>query len=109
MVAVVDLAGERREAHRQERHDLNTLVAHAVEERVADVPATHIVVDESDLNALPRLIDQGIGEQQTKGIFGKDVHIDMDMSLGLGYLSQQRREEGVAIVVDGDLIVLEGE
>ncbi len=74
---------------------------------MTDVPAAHIIVDQFYLYALTRLVDQGIRKQHAQRVFGKDIHIDMDMTFGLRNLCQKCGKEGIAIVVDRDLIILE--
>ena len=73
------------------------------------IPAPHIVVDQLDLHALSSLVDERIGEQHAQRILSKDIHIDMDMALGLGDLCQKCGKEVVAVAIDRDLIILEGE
>ena len=73
------------------------------------VPAAHIIVDQPHLHAFPRLVDQGIGHQTTQGVVGNDIHIDMDVALGLTDILQQHGEELIAIHTHVHLIVLEGQ
>ena len=73
------------------------------------VPTAHIVVDQFHLHPLVRFVDQGIREQLSQRVFGKDIHIDMDMTLRLGNLRQKCREEGITIVIYRHLVVLEGQ
>ena len=108
MVTIVGLAGEHREVNGQERHHVDTCHAHAFEETMLHLPTTHIVVDDTHLNTLASLGYQGIGNEKSQGVVLEDVHIDMDMMLGLGNVLQQFREEGIAIRHDVHEIVLEG-
>ena len=108
MVTIVGLAGEHREVDGQERHDVDTRHAHALEEAMLHFPTTHIVVDDTHLNTLASLGYQGIGNEKSQGVVLEDVHIDMDMMLGLGNVLQQFREESIAIRHDVHEIVLEG-
>ena len=71
------------------------------------IPASHIIVDHTNLQPLARLVDQGIGQQTTQGVVGKDIHIDMDVLSGLVDSSEQGREELITIGIDFYLIILE--
>ena len=109
VVSIVHLTRKRRESHGQERHHLYPLVTHAVEKGMTHVPTPHIVVDQLHLHPLARLVYQRIREQRPQRVFGKDIHIDMDMALCLGDLCQKGREESIAIVIHRHLIILEGQ
>ena len=74
--------------YRQERHHLDTFLTHTFKETPTYIPATHIVVDQFHFHPLTRFIDQGIGHQTAQCIFGKDIHINMDMTLGLHHVTQ---------------------
>ena len=74
--------------YRHERHHLDTLLAHTLKEATADVPTTHIIVDQLYRHAFMCLVDQGIGHQTAQCILGKDVHVDMDMIFGILHVGQ---------------------
>ena len=109
MVTIVHLTRKRREAHGQEGYHLDALIAHPFKETVTHIPTSHIVVYQFHLYPLTCLVDQRIGEQHTQGVVGKDIHVDMDMTLGLGNLCQQGREESIAIFINFYMIILEGQ
>ena len=79
VVAVVDLAGERRESHGQEGHHLDALFAHALEEAVLHVPAADIVVDESYLDTLACLVDEHVAQQHAQWVVLNDVQVNVDV------------------------------
>ena len=109
MVAVVDLAGKGREAHRQEGIGLDTFFTQAFKELVPDTPAAHIVVDDAYLDTLTSLVDKCIGHQVAQGILLHDIHTDMDMMPGPADVLQQFGEERIAVRHDVDDVVLEGQ
>ena len=63
VVTVVDLAGERREADRQERCHFDTRLTHLFEETVTHTPTTYIIVDKTYLDTLTGFRHEGIGNQ----------------------------------------------
>ena len=109
MVAVVHLTRKLREVYGHKRHRLNTLLTHPFEETMLHVPATHVIVDQPHLYALPRLVDQGIGHQTAQGVVGDDIHVDMDVTLGLTDILQQHGEELIAVHTHIYLVVLKGQ
>lgn len=82
VVAVVGLRCESRELYRHEGVDIDAIVAHALEEGVLHLPAPHIVVDETYLYALPRFVDEGVGNEPSKLVVVEDEDVYMDMVLG---------------------------
>ena len=109
MIAVVGLARERRESHRQEGLYLDACLAHLFEEPVAHAPTAHIVVDDTHLDTLACLRHQRIGNEPTQGVVLEDVHVDMDVVAGMGNITQQRREELIAAGQQFHLIIIEGQ
>ena len=107
VVAVVDLARERGEAHRQERMHLDALAAHALEERLRHVPAPHIVVYQAHLHPLAGLGYEGVGNEAAQRVVGKDVDVDVYVVSGPGDGCEQGCEVAVAVGVDVDAVVLE--
>ncbi len=107
VVAVVDLAGERREMHGDERTDHDTGTAHALEEASAHPPASHIVIDDPHLDALARLVDEHVGQQVSQGIVGKDVDRQMNVLPRTADGLEQGEVKGVTVGKDVDAVVLE--
>ena len=107
VVAVVHLAGERREANGQERCHFDALFAHAFKEAVSHLPAAHVVVDDAYFHTLPDLGDEGVADQVAQGVVLEDVDVNVYVALCLGYSSEQCREELVSVGVDLRCGVLE--
>ena len=105
MVAIVHLTRKLREVYRHERHCLDTFLTHTFKEAVPHLPASHIIVYQSYLDTLTRLVYQGIAEESAKRIVGNDIHTDMYMALGLPYVSQQGGKKLIAIGADIHLII----
>ena len=108
VVAVVGLAGEHREMDGQEGSHVNACHSHAFEEAVLDFPTAHIVVDNPYLHSLTGLGNQCVRNEVAKGIVLEDVHVDVDMVLGLCNVLEELGEEGIAVGHDVHEIVLEG-
>ena len=79
MIAIVHFARQCREPYRNEGPDFDTLAFHSVEELIADIPATHVVIDNPHFNALPHLVYQGIGNEHSECVVVDNVGIDMNM------------------------------
>ena len=109
VVAVVDAAGELGEAHRKERQCLYALLAHALEELVANLKASHIVVDEPDLHALSRLVDEQVAEHPPEGIVLEDVDVYVYVAFGSCHGGHQCRKELVAVGIYLSRAVPEGQ
>ena len=109
MVAIVDLAGERREANGQEGNNLDTFLTEMFQEATMHLPTAHIIINDANLHPTLRLVNERIGHQASQGIVLKDIHLDMDMMLGSGDVLQQFRKEGIAVRHDVYHIVLEGQ
>ena len=86
VITVVHLAGKRRKPYRHERMHVDARFSHALKEGILHLPATHIIIYQSDFHSLLRLVYQGISHQITQGIILEDVGIQMDMMLRLTYL-----------------------
>ena len=86
VVAIIHLAREGREAHRHEGMHIDSGISHALKEAVLHLPTPHIIVNQSDLHALLRLVDQGVGDEVAQRVFLDDIGIEMDMLLGLSYI-----------------------
>ena len=108
MVAVVGLAGERREANGQERYHLDAMTAQTLDEVVVQAPTADVIIDDAHLDTPLGTVYQGIGEQASQGVVLDDIHIDMNMVTRCSHVAQQLGEEGVAIGDDIHLVVLEG-
>ena len=109
MVTVVGFSGKRREANGQEGLDLNTRLAHLLEETVLHAPAAHVVVDDTHLNAFTGFRYQHVGHHTPQGIVLKDVDINVNVALGPGHVAQQGQEEIIAIGEQFHLIIIKGE
>ena len=96
VVAVVGLAGERRETHGQERLYLDAGLAHALIEAVVHAPAAHVVEDDAHLNALSGLVDERIADETAQGVVFEDIDVDVDVVACLRNVAQQPDEEIVA-------------
>ena len=107
VIAVVYLASECRKVHWHERTHINTGVAKPLKIPAWNLPTTHIVVNQAHLNALPRLVNQGIGNQLRQRVVFDDVRIDVYVMLGTAYRLQQTKEEVGPFSIDFHLVVLE--
>ena len=87
--------------------DINACLSQTLKEAIGHMPATHIVVEQTDLHTLTRLVDQHIGEKIAQRIIVDNKPVDMDMVARLAELTQQGREKGIARSEDLHLIVLE--
>ena len=54
------------------------------------MPAAHGVVDKADVNAAPRLVDEGVAHQAAHGVVLDDIGLDMDALVRPPHLAQQR-------------------
>ena len=86
VIAIIHLSRERRKTNRHESLNENTSSTHAIEEAVFHFPAPHIVIDQSHLDSLLGFVNQGIGHQVAQRILLDDIHIQMNMILGLSYI-----------------------
>ena len=107
VVAVVDLAGESRELNGHEGIDVNAGGAHALEERCRNVPAAHVVVNQTHLHAGPCLVDKGVGHEASQRVVADDVGFKVYVMFGPSDVPQQGVEEFIAVGMDFGLVVLE--
>ena len=72
-------------------------------------PTTHIVHYHSHHHPLSGLVNQSVCHQIAQGIVLEDIHIYMDMMRRFSDISEQLREERIAVSHDVNLIILEGQ
>ena len=108
MVAVVGLAGELREAYRQERGHFDASLAHAFEETAFYTPTAHIVVDDAHFNASFGTGYETVGYQLAEWVVFKDIHIDVYVVLGFGNVAKQGGEELVSVGEQLCAVAIEG-
>lgn len=73
VVAVVDLAGECRKLNRHEGMYVYSGITHTLEERIGNVPAAHVVVDETHLNALFCLGNECVGNETAQRVVAYNI------------------------------------
>ena len=108
MVAVVHLTCKCGETYGHEGFHLDSLDTHPLKETVVHAPASHGIIEHTHLHALTSLGYQGIRDESSQGIVLKDIDINMDMVPRRGDVTQQRREEIIAIRQDLHLIIIKG-
>ena len=79
VVPVVYLAGEDRERYFQEGVDLDTGIRHFLEELVFHVPATYIVVKNTDFDSFFGFFDQQFFDLITNFVVAEDIILDVYM------------------------------
>ena len=79
VVPVVYLAGEDRERYFQEGVDLDTGTRHFLEELVFHVPATYIVVKNTDFDSFFGFFDQQFFDLITNFVVAEDIILDVYM------------------------------
>ena len=85
--------------------DVDTGFAHTFEESAADLPAAHIVVDDSHLYPFACLVHKCICHEAAQGVVFKDVGVEMDVVSRRANGCKQGREEVVAAGVDSHFVV----
>lgn len=83
VVAVVDLAGECRKLDRHEGMHVYSGIAHTLEKRIGNVPAAHVIVDETHLNALFCLGNECVGNEIAQRIVAYNIGLEMYVMAGL--------------------------
>ena len=86
VVTIVYLTRKSRKADWHERMYINACITHTFKEFILHLPAAYIIINQSHLHSLLRLIDQGISYQISQGIGFEDIGIEMNMMLCLSYI-----------------------
>ncbi|CQB89476.1 Uncharacterised protein [Chlamydia trachomatis] len=73
VVAVIDIASERRHHHFEELPELNPRICHSAEESSSSPKTTDVVAHHTYLHPLLCLLDQSIGNSFARIIIEKDV------------------------------------
>ena len=107
VVAVVDLAGEKRELDVQERERLDSLAAHPLEKGLFHAAAPHVVVEDAHLDPLPGFRDQRVAQAAARCVVAEDVILDVDVVLRPGDLRKQRLHLRLAVGVGRDAAAVE--
>ena len=103
VVAVVDLAGEKRELHVQERVHLDSLGSHPLEKGFFYPGAAHVVVENPHLDPLAGFGDEGVAQAAAGRVVAEDVVLDMDVVAGRGDRFEQGLDLRSAVGVGGQL------
>ena len=69
--------------------NVDSRIAHAFEEGVGNMPATHIIVYQPHLHALAGFVYQRVGDKTSQRVVVDDVHINVYMVAGETYLTQE--------------------
>ena len=80
---------------------------HPLEERIGNVPASHVVINQAHLNSSPRLVHKRVGNEAAKGVVAYYVCLKMDVMPCLPYVVQQGEKERIAVRENVRLVVLE--
>ena len=107
VVSVVNLTREGRKAYRHKRLNVYPGVAHTLEEPVAYIPASHVVIYQSDLYSLARLVYERIGHQVAQRIVYDDVRHHVYVGLRAAYGLEQGEYKLIAIGKYLYVVVLE--
>ena len=86
VVTIVYLTRKSRKADWHERMYINACITHTFKEFILHLPAAYIIINQSHLHSLLRLIYQSIGYQIPQSISFEDISIEMNMMLCLSYI-----------------------
>ena len=75
VVAVVQLAGERREVDGQEGTYLDAFFTHALEVAAVHLPAAYVVVDDAHLHPVACPLDEGVSQEVAQGVVFNNIHL----------------------------------
>ena len=107
MVTIVHLACQSRETNGNKGLHFYSFALHSIEEFVANIPTTYVVIDNPDLNPLPHFVNQRISNEHAERVVIKDISIDMDVVLCPSDSAEQRKKEITSMGVNVCIVVFE--
>ena len=109
MVAVIDAVGEAVETHGHEIGGMDAALAHEIEKVLADTPAAHVVIDETDLHVSPYGIDERITDKTAHAVVFKNEELQMNVVAGVPDVVDKTADEIIAAEVGADSVLRKGQ
>ena len=109
MVAVIDAVGEAVETHGHEIGGMDAALAHEIEKVLADTPAAHVVIDETDLHVSPDGINERITDKTAYAVVFKNEELQMNVVAGVPDVVDKTADEIIAAEVGADSVLRKGQ